>query len=84
MPKRKDGWSSDLARPIVLRDGTRLETLSDARGFILSLPEADQMRQAWQTAAGDLVEVAEGRGDLEGVTKQIERALFLQLRWFPK
>jgi hypothetical protein len=34
-----DRWQSKLSRPIVMRDGTKLETLAEAGAFILALPE---------------------------------------------
>jgi hypothetical protein len=33
------GWSANLARSIVLKDCTRLATLSDVRTFILKQPD---------------------------------------------
>jgi hypothetical protein len=33
------GWSANLTRTIVLRDGTKLETLADATQFILKEPD---------------------------------------------
>jgi hypothetical protein len=32
------GWSAKLSRPITLKDGTKLVTLTDARSFILREP----------------------------------------------
>jgi hypothetical protein len=31
-------WSFKIAPPIILKDGRKLETLADARAFILALP----------------------------------------------
>jgi hypothetical protein len=36
------GWSSRLRHPIALADGRVLETLSDARDMVLSLPEGEE------------------------------------------
>jgi hypothetical protein len=33
-----DRWSAKLARPIVMRDGTKRETLAEAGAFVLALP----------------------------------------------
>ena len=33
----KPGWQSKLSRPISLKTGTKLETLADARAFILDI-----------------------------------------------
>ena len=38
------GWSANLTRSIVLKDGTRLATLGDVRTFILKQPEHIQER----------------------------------------
>jgi GMP synthase PP-ATPase subunit len=66
----------------MLKDGTKLDTLADARAFILEeLSQADQARNAWQKAAELLMVAAEAKGDVAAVTKQIELALFMQGRW---
>jgi predicted RNA polymerase sigma factor len=79
------GWSATLAPPIVLRDGTKLDTLADVRAFILEeLSQADQARNAWQKAAELLLSTAEEKGDIAVVTKQIELALFMQGKWLLK
>jgi hypothetical protein len=80
MKTKGRGWSAPLARPIFLRNGTRLETLADARKLILGLPAGDQMRSSWQKAAELLMAAAEHNGDIEAATKQIEAALFMQAR----
>jgi hypothetical protein len=38
-----DRWQAKLSRPIVMRDGTKLETLAEAGQFILALPEGNQV-----------------------------------------
>ena len=40
-------------------DGTRLETLSNARAYILELSEVEQASTKWQTAAGELPNAAD-------------------------
>jgi hypothetical protein len=45
------GWAAKLSRPIVLKDGTPVATLADARSFILRQPNHIQERRAWQRAA---------------------------------
>ena len=73
----KPGWQSKLSRPISLKTGTKLETLADARAFILDmLPESDHDRSSWQHAIELLIEAAERGGSIEATTEQIERALF--------
>jgi hypothetical protein len=44
------GWAAKLSRPIVLKDGTTVATLADARSFILRQPNHIQERRAWQRA----------------------------------
>ena len=67
------------------KTGTKLETLADARAFILDmLPESDHDRSSWQHATELLIEAAERGGSIEATTEQIERALFLQGMWMPK
>jgi hypothetical protein len=78
-----NGWSAKLARPIVLKDGTSLKTLRDARAFILSEPAYIQDRRAWQHAAELMIAAVENGTGLEEATKQIELALFLEARYLP-
>jgi hypothetical protein len=75
------GWSANLTRSIVLRDGTRLVTLGDVRAFILKQPEHIQERGSWQHAAELLILAAERGGSIEAATTQIEDALFLEARY---
>jgi hypothetical protein len=80
MEKSKD-WSAKLTRTIVLRDGTKLETLADAAQFILKEPDYIQERASWHRATEQLIEAAEtGRG-IEEATKRVEDALFLEARY---
>jgi len=63
MPSR---WEARLARPIVLRDGTELTTLGNARAYILEkLSETDQHRNAWQRAIEKLMRAASSRKEIE-------------------
>jgi hypothetical protein len=75
------GWSANLARSIVLKDSTRLATLSDVRTFILKQPEHIQERGSWQQAAELMILAAERGGSIEAATSQIEDALFLEGRF---
>jgi hypothetical protein len=77
---KNTGWAAKLTRPIVLKDGTKLATLSDVRAFILKEPEHIQQRRSWQRAAELLMVAAENGRGVEEATKQIERALFLEAR----
>jgi len=79
MARKPDGgWSAPLARPLVLRDGTRLETLADARRSMLELPDGDQERNAWLKAAEQLTAAAEQGGDVAAATEQVAFALSVQ------
>jgi hypothetical protein len=75
------GWSANLARSIVLKDCTRLATLSDVRKFILKQPDHIQERGSWQHAAELMILAAERGGSIEVATSQIEDALFLEARF---
>jgi hypothetical protein len=46
-----DRWQAKIARPIVMRDGTKLKTLAKAGAFILALPEAFQQHNSWLKAS---------------------------------
>lgn len=56
-------WSKRFPEPIELPSGKRLETLSDARAYILELPEAKQASTKWQTAVGELLKAANPPGN---------------------
>ena len=56
-------WSSRFPELIELPSGRRLETLSDARAYILELPESEQASTKWQTAAGQLLKAANPPGN---------------------
>ena len=76
------GWSSKLTRPVAIKGGPILRTLNDARAFMIDrLPPEDQDRVSWQRTVDLLLAAAEGLVEIEVVTKQLERALFLQARW---
>jgi hypothetical protein len=85
VPRKQARWSAPLARPIIVKDGPTLRTLHDVRAFMLGLPEATQQGQSWQKAAELLLEASNHAGVSEALTRQVERALFLEARWaFPK
>ena len=65
-------------RAILLRDGTRLDTLHEARAYIIALPEGHQLRNAWQKAAELLMFAAANRDGIADASKQIELALFIE------
>src|SRR6266436_2854909 len=72
------GWSAKLSRTIVLKNGTTLATLADARSFILREPAPLQERQSWHRGAELMIQAAEHGGSIEAATTQIELALFLE------
>jgi hypothetical protein len=78
-----DRWQAKLARTIIMRDGTKLETLAEAGQFILALPEAFQQRNSWQYASKLLMHAAERKGDIGAATGAVERAGFMQFMWMP-
>jgi hypothetical protein len=62
----------------MLRNGTVLRTLRDARHFIATLPEDFQRRPTWQLVAKLLWDAAEAESDLRIVgeaTLRMQRAL---------
>jgi hypothetical protein len=77
--KRAAGWSQPLARPIGDKGGPELRTLGDARAYILTLPAGEQDEPRWQSAARQLLEACES-GEVDGVTRLIELALFLKAK----
>jgi len=74
-------WSARLARPIVLKDGTRLVTLGDVRMFILKQSKHIQDRSSWHQAAELVILAAEHGGSIDAATDQVEDALFLEARY---
>ena len=55
-------WSKRFPDPIRLPNGEQIETLADARSYILNLSETDQASTKWQTAAGELLKAANPPG----------------------
>jgi hypothetical protein len=68
-------WSARFEDPILLPKGRALETLADARRYILKLKKVDQYSEQWQTAAEALLMAAEGRGPIMHARIGISRAL---------
>ncbi|MBO0759464.1 MAG: hypothetical protein J2P54_26795, partial [Bradyrhizobiaceae bacterium] len=44
-------WTTSLSKPIALDNGEVLRTLSDAREFVLALPEQHRALAKWQRVA---------------------------------
>jgi hypothetical protein len=68
-------WQREFDEPIPLPNGRALETLSDARAYILRLKKADQCSEPWQTAVEALLMAAEGRGPMMPARIGVLRAL---------
>jgi hypothetical protein len=76
------GWSSKLARPVVIKGGPVLRTLNDARAFVIDhLREGDQERESWQRTAELLLAAAEGVAEIEAATQLLERAVSVKAKW---
>ena len=75
-------WAALLAKPLKPRDHAELRTLADARDYILKLPDAIAIWQAWLRAGELLLAAAKYPTDdaIGEATDQLERALFLSYR----
>jgi hypothetical protein len=70
-------WNVRLRKPIHLKDGRTIKTLSDAKYFLLSLPARDQQLQKWQRLSTLLASAAKTNNPklLSMVTHGLEDAL---------
>jgi hypothetical protein len=82
LPKRLGDLPNARARahdsyePIKLKDGRRLDTLDDARAFMLALSERTQLRSYWQYAGELVLKAAESnRASIKDAWAQLRRAL---------
>lgn len=75
-------WDTQLSRPLAPRDHAALETLADARAYMLELPPAIVGWQAWQRAAELLLAAAESSttAAIAAATEQLELAMFMTAR----
>jgi hypothetical protein len=69
-------WSNRFHESVPLPDGGSLTTFSDARDYILKLPEAKQKTRPWQTAAEALMLTAEAGGPADFARIGLMQALF--------
>ena len=69
-------WRRRFDEPIHLRDGSVIRTLSDARRWLI---EIDSDRNEYQSAAGRLLEAADG-GDMDAAREQLVMAAFLNMK----
>jgi hypothetical protein len=69
-------WTRNLTPPIVLKDGRVLETLSDVREVMLSLPERHLQNGHWVYAGQLLMAAATDKGvSMHEVQQQLSIAL---------
>jgi hypothetical protein len=68
-PAAANPWQAPLLRAIVMRDGTRLDTLHEARAYIIALPE-DRHSPQWNAAVARLLEASQS-----GSAQDIHRAM---------
>ena len=73
-------WSRSLSKVLYTTDGKTLITLSDARDYAIALPEEYNSRQHWQCATSSMLDAAADPSSVAAATKQIEFALFLDMR----
>jgi hypothetical protein len=79
-------WELKLSRAVAPIRSEPLQTLADARAYILSLPPGTRHHDDWERAA-DLLMAAVGSAsgtDIEQATFQIERALLLHRLLAPR
>jgi hypothetical protein len=75
----RPNWTHKLTEPIEDTEGKVLNTLADARAYLLAQPNWRQNRTNWQHLGGLLLEAAKS-GDTAAATEQIETALFVDAR----
>jgi Arc/MetJ family transcription regulator len=69
-------WFSRFDVPIKLAGRLSLRTLAEARGFIRQLPQSEQARVEWESAAALLTEAAKRGGAHISIARTaVERAL---------
>jgi hypothetical protein len=73
-------WSRKLSKPLHTVDGKTLRTLADARAYAVTLPEQYNSRRHWQRAAELMLDAAADASSIAAASKQIELALFLDMR----
>ena len=70
-------WSKKFWKPIMLKDGREIATLSDARDFMVDdLPDVRASAKYWQYSAELLLAAAESgeRADIDSATDRFARA----------
>lgn len=69
-------WKSRFAPPIQLPDGGAIETLDQARAYILRLPSSVHDKPAWRTAIEVLLLVGENGGPSDFARIGMMQALY--------
>jgi hypothetical protein len=59
--RQKAAWTAKFDNPISLPDGGSIKTLSDARAYMLTLSEREQLEPRWQSAAKYVLRAVEER-----------------------
>jgi hypothetical protein len=72
---KRMSWSRKFAKPIVLKDGRTIASLSQAREMMLSLPPIHRRAVVWQSAAELLNEAATDRDSVPEAGAQLTLAL---------
>jgi hypothetical protein len=68
-------WDAKFWRPIVLKDGRKVTTLSEARVLILSLPNLHQSDPHWQYTAEMLLLASGSKSAIDQAQTHLLRAL---------
>ncbi len=68
-------WARKFAKPIALKDGRTIATLSEARAMMLSLPPIHRRGPVWRFAAELLNEAAADRASVPDAEAKFTRAL---------
>lgn len=76
---KADDWKKKFWKPIKPKDGKPLETLADARAYMIALPGGITHRNEWQYAAAALIDAAKG-GSAHKARDAMTNALFLSMR----
>jgi hypothetical protein len=73
-------WKRRFPEPLYPRDYEPLETLADAKAYLLKLPDSVAQRNEWQNAARKLMEAAEGKVLVASARSVVHNALVVSLR----
>jgi hypothetical protein len=73
--QQKAAWTAKFDDPIPLPEGGSIKTLSEARRYMLTLSEREQMEQRWQDAANYVLKSIEQRGYMFFARSSIYKAI---------